>query len=243
VSTQSRGGTLGLAAVGVFWWWRSNRKFQTAVLAAVIVAMIFALAPGAYFDRMSSIGDTQEGSAQGRITAWRAATRMAMDSPLFGVGPAHFGVKFGTEYRPADFVGSGMNAHSLYFLALGELGFPGFILVIWLIAHNLAANQRLARQVQARNAPTSESDLQLLAAGSGAMIALATAGAFLSALWYPHLYVVAGLLTAMRRVVTVRLEAAAGAVADEPGQPQMTLHWSLRPPSAAAPPRIVGARR
>lgn len=243
VSTQSRGGTLGLAAVGIYWWWRSQRKFQTAALATVIVVLILALAPGAYFDRMSSIGDTQEGSAQGRITAWRVATRMALDSPLFGVGPAHFGVKFGTEYRPPDFVGSGMNAHSLYFLALGELGFPGLILIVWLIGHNLAANRRLAQQVRARNTPTADGDLQLLAAGSGAMIALATAGAFLSALWYPHLYVVAGLLTAIRRVVTLHTEAAATSREVESSQPQMTLHWSLRPRPSATTARIAGVRR
>jgi len=201
-----------------------------AALAAVFVVLILALAPGAYFDRMGSIGDTQEGSAQGRITAWRTAMRMAIDHPLFGVGPAHFSVKFGTEYRPPDYIGSGMTAHSIYFLALGELGFPGLIIVISIIVHNLLANRRVEKLVQSRGSPTRDSDLNLLAAGSAAMIALATAGAFLSALYYPHLYVLAGLLSATRRVVMENAKAAADSVTETSRPQQMALHWSLRRP-------------
>ncbi len=243
VATQSRGGTIGLGAAAFYYWLKSNRKFQTAGLASVVIVLILALAPGAYFDRMSSIGDTQEGSAQGRITAWNAAFRMAVDRPLTGVGPAHFGVKFGTEYRPADYVGSGMTAHSIYFLALGELGFPGLILVISLIVHNLVANRRAELLVRARPSPTRDSDLQLLAAGSAAMIALATAGAFLSALYYPHLYVLSGVLIAIRRVTLEHSQAATEAVSPPAPSQQMTLHWSLRRPQPTWQNRVMGRER
>ena len=48
---------------------------------------------------MNSIS-AEEGSAQGRILAWQAAGRMALDHPLMGVGSGHFPVAYGVKYRP-----------------------------------------------------------------------------------------------------------------------------------------------
>ena len=233
VGTQSRGGTLGLAAMAAYYWAKSARKAQTGLIAIGAVVLILALAPGAYFERMSTIGDTTEGSTQGRITAWTAAVRMAIDNPVFGVGAAHFGTKIGTEYRPAGFIGSGMNAHSLYFLALAELGIPGLIVLVWLIGANLAANSKLSKELRARGLPSTSSELQLLASSSASMIAFAAAGAFLSALYYPHIYVISGLMVAARHVVR---ESVATATATERGgqlpaaalKPAISVHWSLQ---------------
>jgi O-antigen ligase len=116
VATQSRGGTLGLAATGAYYWSKSNRKLPMAIIGMVAVIGILAMAPGAYFARLATIGDTTEGSAQGRLTAWSAAIRMAADNPLFGVGAAHFGIKIGNEYRPEGFIGCVMTANYVLFL-------------------------------------------------------------------------------------------------------------------------------
>ena len=147
-------------------------------------------------------------------------------------------MKIATEYRPADFVGTGMNAHSIYFLALGELGFPGAILLLTIIGWNLRANQTLARELKARAAPTLDQDLQLLSSLSAALIAFASAGAFLSALYYPHLYILAGLLTAGRHVVRARMADGPSAAAAAPTAPKHSLHWALQPkpkPALARP--------
>ena len=228
VVTQSRGGTIGLAAMGAYYWSKSTNKLPMAMIGTVAVAGIVAMAPGAYFQRLSTIGDMTEGSTAGRLSAWNAALRMAADNPLFGVGAAHFGIKIGNEYRPEGFVGSGMTAHSIYFLALGELGLPGLALIIALIWSNLAANRRLAKEIRARGAPAAASTLQLLASMSAAMIALATAGAFLSALYYPHIYVLCGLMTATRAVVRRDVSESAAVATVTPASPALALHWSLR---------------
>lgn len=236
VVTQSRGGTIGLACMGIYYWFKSRKKVQTALVVFVVVGLILAFAPGNYFNRMRMIGDTSEGSASARLSAWGVAIDMAIDNPLLGVGAGHFGVKIGNEYRPAGFVGSGMNAHSIYFLALGELGFPGFILLIWFIVWNLMANSRLARELRARGSTNVESDLQMLASMSASLIAFASAGAFLSALYYPHLYILAGILTAGRNVIR---EKWLTAPADEKSAAESAgrgihVHWALRPPPAKA---------
>lgn len=233
VASQSRGGTIGLGCMALYYWTKSRKKVQTALVAAVVILLIFVLAPGAYFDRMNMIGDTQEGSAQARIEAWKIAFQMALDNPIFGVGAAHFPIKIGTEYRPPGFVGSGMTAHSIYFLALGELGFPGIFMILAYITSNLHLNRKLAQEVRERNSPTAGVDIQVLASLSAALIAFASGGAFLSAIYYPHMFVLGGLLTATRHVVRERTLAADAPAALAQKSGGVTYHWALRRPRPA----------
>lgn len=205
VLTKSRGGTIALACVGLYYWSKSERKVMTAGLAAVLGAVILVMAPPSYFDRMSQIADSQEGSAQARIQAWTAGTRMAMDNPLTGVGAGHFPLEYGTRYRVSE-LSPAHNAHSIYFMILGELGFPGVILLIAIIIRNLTANGRLAKQLGSD--PSAGTERRLLWALNAGLIAYATGGAFLSAAYYPHMYVLAGLHEATRHLIRVRLRTA-----------------------------------
>lgn len=226
IATQSRGGTLALVCVGVYYWFKSKKKLLTGMGAVVAVAMVLVLAPPAYFQRMNDATNTEEGSAQGRIQAWNAAVRMAVDSPLLGVGAGHFGVMYGAKYR-REGVGA-QTAHSIYFLILGELGLPGLVMLIGYIAANLAQNRRTARMVTKRGGPGAASDVALLASVSASLIAFATCGAFLSAIYYPHMYVIAGLLVASRRVAL--LEAASGTTSPVAApKKEIELHRALQP--------------
>jgi len=202
VLTKSRGGTIALVCVGLYYWAKSDRKVLSGVGALLVVGLILLAAPPSYFDRMSTIADSQEGSAQGRIQAWSAGIQMAVDAPLTGVGAGHFGFTHGKT------------AHSIYFLALGELGFPGLILLLMIIFRNLTANRRLLKEIAGDESAGRER--RLLAALSASMIAYATGGAFLSALYYPHLYVLAGLHTAARRLVRERSEVTPKVLAPKP---------------------------
>jgi probable O-glycosylation ligase (exosortase A-associated) len=215
VATQSRGGTIALVVVGLYYWLKSESKLRTGVLAAIAVVVVFAFAPPEYFMRMHDVANTQEGSAQGRIEAWKAGVNMALDHPLLGVGVGHFPVKYGAVYK-RNAEGPWRTAHSIYFLILGELGFPGLIVLLMFIFGNLAANRRLAKLCEERDPTRRNTDLALLACTSAAMLAFATGGAFLSAIYYPHLYILAGVLAASRRIVSLRRQDSAPAVATTP---------------------------
>lgn len=202
VLTKSRGGTIALACVGLYYWVKADRKVLTGVLGAIACVGILLYAPGSYFDRMNTIS-TQEGSAQARIGAWKAATRMAVDHPL-GVGAGHFPGAY-SVYRPPDSEGPvRMTAHSIYFLILGELGFLGLAWLLLYIGSNLLANRRLARELKIRSPEETLTDTRLLWSLSASLIALATGGAFLSQVYTPHLYVLAGFMTASRRLIRER---------------------------------------
>jgi probable O-glycosylation ligase (exosortase A-associated) len=238
VLTKSRGGTVALACVAIYYWWNSDRKVLTAALAAVALAGILSFAPANYFARMKMITDTEEGSAQGRILAWTAGVKMAIANPVFGAGAGMFPVTYGVHYR-TRFDIPFQTAHSIYFLALGELGVPGIAVLLTFVFANLAHNRRLRQQLRDRPAAATTSDDQrLLVALSASLIAYATGGAFLSALYYPHIYLLGGLLSASRGLVRERLKAADADTA----QPEVSVR-SVQP-AAISPdwrPRTVGA--
>ena len=244
ITTQSRGGTVGLVATGLYFWLKSPKKVRVAAMAAVVVALVLALAPPEYFVRMNMIADTEEGSASARIAAWKIGMRMAMDNPILGVGAGHFGIKTGNEYRTADIIGSGMNAHSIYFQALGELGLPGLSLLLYFLISNFLANRRLAREIKERGDPANDRYIQLLSTTSAGLLAFATAGAFLSAVYYPHWFVLAGLLSGVRHIAR---EQAFSTVTAHPSHAprQIAYHPALRPRPAQQrlPPVAAGARR
>ena len=182
---------------------KSRRKALALAAVGVLVAMVLLFAPDAYFDRMSSIKDYEtEGSAQGRILAWKTATTMALDHPLTGVGAGHFGVMFGFKYKPADYIGPYLNAHSIYFVMLGEFGFPGILVLLGLIIGNMVRNERVIRNLRSSRPPGEATNLSLMVAMQTALLGYAVGGMFLSGVFYPHLFVLAGLMQSARLIAS-----------------------------------------
>lgn len=212
VATQSRGGILALAAVGLYLWIKSEKKALGVAGIVLVTAGIMVTAPPQFFDRMGSMtqtGENMEGSAQGRIVAWKAAMRMAEDHPLTGVGAGHFAIKFGMEYKPEGDKVPWMTAHSNYFLILGELGLPGIIFLLMIIMTNLTAGERMLSGMKPMRAEGDITYQRMLVSLNASLIAFAVAGAFLTSIYHPHLYLLAALLECGRRICQ-------GKVASEP---------------------------
>lgn len=204
IGTQSRGASLGLAAVVAYMWWHGRKKILGVVALAILGVGVLMYAPDEYFDRMDTVVNyEQEGSAMARIYAWNAAVRMANDNPLLGVGSGHFSVKLGVEYRPPEW-GTGnvpwANAHSIYFLVFGELGYPGLLFLIGILYTNYRSGERVIRRLRTVESELSRRYEQMFVCLNGALIGFAVAGAFLSALYYPHLYMICGLFVAAERM-------------------------------------------
>lgn len=237
VSTQSRGGTLALGFVGFYYWLKSKKKAVTGSIVALGVVAVLAFAPPAYFDRMNSISSYEtDGSAQGRISAWKAGMGMALSNPVLGVGAGNFPANY-TRFAPPGPEGPETRwktAHSIYFLILGELGLPGLGLLVGFIVVNLRENGKLLRRMrEAAGRETTEA--RLLACLSASILAYAIAGAFLSATYYPHMFVLAGLEVSSRRLARESLQVRPGAAAAPPAaRPAMTHHPAMR--------RVLGGR-
>ena len=214
MGTQSRGATLAVGAGGIFYWaFIAKRKAASAIALAVIVAGALLVAPSGYLNRMQTIDNYQEdSSAQGRIRAWKASVSMAIDYPL-GVGAGSFNSAFGRFYMPADSQGWAPNrwisAHSVYFKVLGEYGFLGLGMIVWIIASCVLMNVRNMRRVRAAPSayPIPDSWPALLALG---MVSYAVSAVFLGGIDYPHLYFLAGLSVGCHRMLAIADVATTG---------------------------------
>lgn len=201
VGTQSRGATLGVVAVFGYLWLRSSKKGPTLVAIGVVVFIAVLFAPSVYFERMGTIAEyEQESSAQSRIEAWKAGTRMATDNFL-GVGAGNFPNNF-PKYRGPNAPSRWMTAHSMYFLILGELGILGLLLLFKLVLGSIRLHVRLQRQLHAKgDTPENLAYGRVLYTLNATFVGFAVAGAFLSVTYYPHLFVLNGLALAYRSIV------------------------------------------
>lgn len=238
VLTQSRGGALALAGAVLFYAFVLAKRRPLAIAAVVIMmAGVWAFAPSQFRNRMETINEYQEdGSAQGRIRAWKAATRMAFDYPL-GVGAGNFSSAYGRYYRPDDLTGWAANrwisAHSVYFKTLGEYGFIGAGCFIALIIGTLLDNMRSVRLCRELGASSMVHEAWPGALAIG-LVGYAVGGVFLGGVTYPHLFILTGLAVSCRRLSLAAAERAAAR--QQPVVPEVMAARGPVPVRAPVPP-------
>jgi hypothetical protein len=90
----------------------------------------------------------------------------------------------------------------MYFLALGELGIPGMFFVLSFVIINFFKNERIIRQMKHldREAVSLE-DISLIVYLNASLVGFSVAAMFLSVLYYPHIFVLAGLMASARSIV------------------------------------------
>ncbi len=183
IGTQSRGATLGLASILGYLWWESRNKMIGLIAVAILIVAALLFAPPQYFERMQTLQNyEEESSAMGRIDAWTHATEMAVASPIIGIGAGHFGMRHG------------LSAHSMYFLALAELGFPGIFFILAYLFTNFKRNARRMKEIgKDPPSPLRLRYRRLFLCLNGSLLGFAVSGTFLSVLYYPHIYVLGAI--------------------------------------------------
>lgn len=198
MGTQSRGAALAILSIVLFLWSLSPSKGKGIVIIAAGLIIVLALASETYLSRMETITDYEsDSSAMGRILAWESGFKMANERPLTGMGPGCFPIAFGQRFAQPGI--PWMTAHSMYFLALGELGYPGVLLVLWLLWRVYRNDIKILKSIPRDDSGDRLKVRKLFIAVTGSLIGFSVAGAFLSVLYYPHLYVISGItLTAIQ---------------------------------------------
>lgn len=232
--TFSRGGFLTLLVVGGLLIWRSQRRILvTCVLALGLAGFLLFTSEQMtqdYVRRAESIQNYEEdGSALGRINAWRTSWRVFLDYPLTGVGPNNLAAVF-QRYSPEE--DRFRVAHNAYFQLLAECGLPALLLflgalgVTWWRMQRLRGSTSLAWiEVQARM-------LQISIAGYlvGSM--------FLNTAYSELIYYLIGLSVGLE-VVAESAAAEEGSAVPAPAA-AADVPWWKRPPAAA--PGWTGGR-
>ncbi|KEY90813.1 exopolysaccharide production protein [Candidatus Photodesmus katoptron] len=132
MSTQSRGGLLGSISILLF--------YAIKIIPSKLFLILFGIVSTSFFYFISGIhnrisGGTLEAgigeSVIGRLLAWEAAYKMAIDYPFTGVGLNNFlpNYFFYTSYWD----GSNHAVHSTWFGVLAETGMLGFCIFIMFI--------------------------------------------------------------------------------------------------------------
>lgn len=198
VLTFSRGGFIGLIFVLTAIAVAAKRRFFSIAFLAVVITVAWNLAPPQYRERIASIRHYREDeSAQARMYTWQAAELMFRDRPFFGVGAGNFSTAYGLKYRPPEAHTMWRATHSIYYECLAELGAAGCIFFCALIA---LTYRDLIKVVRMRPAGAKSAWEQRVALGTAiALSGYLVGGAFLSALFYIHPYLLAALAVCLER--------------------------------------------
>ena len=217
VMSFSRGGFVGLVVLALLYLKGSNRRLVAILSLLVVGALLFWVAPPAWFSRVDSINDAAEDSSfMGRVIAWKISFLIAEGNPFFG-GGMHAVQQWTVWHRYAqafsslDFIPTSIPdvvphaAHSIYFEVLGDLGFTGLAIYLSLMAVALL-NCRAALRLTA--AGSCAPVVGLIARSlSWSLICYMVTGALLSIAYYDLFFVLVALSASCRYVAVA--EAAA----------------------------------
>lgn len=148
ITTYSRGGFLGAAALAVIHLMRTDRKVRAVLGTVAVAGLIWAVMPQAFWSRMQTIDveeEERDRSAQSRLDFWQVSVSMAEANPLTGVGLSGFSQSFDTYNTNPVYDDQERAAHSIWFGVLGDLGYPGLALFALNIAAAFLACWRTAK--------------------------------------------------------------------------------------------------
>jgi hypothetical protein len=231
---NSRGATLGLIVAGVltFVLARSGHRMRAVAMACVVAVSLFALADPQFLRRQQQTS-YDDGSAQGRIEAWRGSVQLVKDHP-FGAGGEGF-YELSPQYASAlvEQLGEKRDPHNTFVLVASEWGILGICLFIGYIVSVF----RLLGEVR-RTALDSMWYYRSVAIQL-AMVGLLVAGCFTDRLYSEAPYWMGAFAVALHRIHRHEL-AKSKAPAEAPAVQQAAL-----PPGRVPFPRppIAGARR
>ncbi|EEX92414.1 O-antigen ligase family protein [Vibrio orientalis] len=199
IATQSRGGLLGSIAVfGIFGLRLIKSKTLLLFIAVIGLFVLFAMA--GISDRQSG-GAAEEGidaSAMGRLYAWEAAFKMALDNPLTGVGLNNFYANY-FFYSP-HWDGLNHAVHSTWFGVLAETGFLGLVVFIGIIVSLIkTSRQTLSLLDQVGQSASPYLTATALAVYAG-VIGTIVSGTFLTQGFTWPIYILAALCIALSRI-------------------------------------------
>jgi len=146
IGTGSRGGLIGVLALGVWILLTTKKRLRYVAIAIPLALVALSLAPEHWYERMGTIETAnQDSSFMGRVIAWKINTLVALDHPLTGAGfrasqDLSVWLHYARDFSRLDFVPTDQPdpyeahaAHSIYFQVLGDMGFVGLAIFLALL--------------------------------------------------------------------------------------------------------------
>lgn len=212
LGTYSRGALIALAAMMFILGLKGQRPvLSTVVLACLLVAGVNFM-PEKWTSRMETISTyEQDNSAMSRLYTWRTLWTLALDRPITGAGFATDNVAVFSKYAPqgdSPIEGQTPVAHSIYFQALGEHGFPGLFLYLSLGFATWRTAARLTRDTK-DDAEFGPWVPMLMKSVQISLVGFAAGGAFLTLVHFDMPYYFVAFVVLVDATVRERFRAKA----------------------------------
>lgn len=193
--TFSRGGFLGLLALGVVLLWKlgRGRRLKTILATALICGILFAVLPGGYGKRVATIFNTEQdqtGSAQLRRQLMERAAMIAINRPIVGVGMGNFHIYSIQEKQ----------AHNAYLEIAAELGVLGLIAYLIVIFAPLRSLHWIQRKTKGLRSESEREMYWLSVSIEAALIAYMICSFFASIQYLWYLYYTVAYAVALRQI-------------------------------------------
>jgi O-antigen ligase len=210
IRSGSRGGFLALLAIVTFVlvaFTTISARSRIAGLV-VILAIAFGAASDRYWTQMQTMvhpnQDYNLTSDGGRMKIWKRGVGYMADFPLFGVGASNFQVAEGTISSLARLHERGIGvrwgaAHNSFIQIGAELGIPGLLLFIGLIATSFAALRRVARDARSMKPPAPHVS-RLAQTLMAALVGFVVGAFFLSLAYSDMLYTLTAFTMALPKI-------------------------------------------
>ena len=206
IGTQARTGLLCLAMLGVLALRTVKRPILYILGAGFLVAVAVPFLPESYTKRMNTIENhNSDESASTRVAVWKWTLEYVDDHPFGGGFEVYRGNKLRIITQDAQGTSNnqtleqkivydkGRAFHSSYFEMLGEQGWPGLFLWLWLMISGLWQMERLRWRWRKRTAPGQTWQAPLALALQHSQLVYMLGSTFVGIAFQPFCYMLIGL--------------------------------------------------
>lgn len=206
IGTQARTGLLCIALLGVLALRSVKRRFLFVALAAAAVLVVIPFLPESYTKRMDTIENHQSDQSAGtRVAVWMWTLDYVKDHPFGGGFDAYRSNKIRVEVRKQTGEGNNVSVevgeafdqarayHSSYFEMLGEQGWPGLALWLWLMVSGLWQMERIRSRWKKRTGPDEAWAAPLANALQQSLLIYMAGSLFVGIAFQPFCYMLIGL--------------------------------------------------
>ena len=240
VGTQARTGLLCLALLAVLALRHVKRRAVYVAVMVVLALIAVPLLPASFTQRMSTIQNHQaDESAATRVAVWAWTLDYVKDHPLGGGFEAYRSNHVHVELKGQSGEGNNVSVevkdafdkarayHSSYFEMLGEQGWPGLVLWLWLMLSGLWQMERIRHRWKNRTRPGETWQAPLATALQQSLLVYMAGSLFVGIAFQPFCYMLIGLQCGLWSYLK-RIESAAP-------RPIRVSHQLIVPDAVAAP--------
>ena len=210
VGTEARTGLLCIAVLGLLMLRDVKRRMVFIAAGAAVVVAALPFLPSSYYERMSTINSPSgDESASTRGAVWKWTLDYVSENPMGGGFDAYRGNSFtyripvteksgnsvAVEYR--EVTDEARAYHSAIFEMLGEQGWPGLTLWLWLQLLGVWQMERLRRRWRGRTAAQGQWQAPLASALQFGQIVYLVGSLFQGIAYQPFILLLIGLQCAL----------------------------------------------